>query len=668
MSDQPDIKPRSRDVTDGLEKAAARGMLRAVGMGDDDFAKPQIGVASSWNEITPCNLSLDRLAKAVKNGVHAAGGYPLEFGTISVSDGISMGHEGMHFSLVSREVIADSVETVMMAERLDGSVLLAGCDKSLPGMLMAAARLDLASVFLYAGSTMPGQVDGNDVTIIDAFEAIGACLAGKISREEVDRIERAICPGEGACGGMYTANTMAAVAEALGMSLPGSAAPPAVDRRRDGFAHRSGEAVVEMLRQGITARQIMTMEAFENAIAVVMALGGSTNAVLHLLAIAREAEVDLTLDDFNRIGDKVPHLGDLKPFGRFVMNDVDKIGGIPVVMKALLDAGLMHGDCLTVTGRTMRENLEALNPAGLDGEVLRALDKPIHATGGLTILHGSLAPDGAVVKSAGFDDSTFTGTARVFDGERAAMDALERGPDHRRRRRGHPLRGPQGRARHARDAGHHRRDQGRRPRQGRPADHRRPLLRRHHRPVRRATSPPRPSTPARSRSSATATRSPSTSPAAPSTSRSTPRSSAARQDGWTPNAAEVHPRRARQVRQGRAVGRARGRLRLICRGGGSFTRALVILPPGVPRDSLRGSRVPGTAWVTAAASASPYSRWAAATVAWAAALKVVCGAKANCASTIAVEARVSPRAARMSHRARDQISPSACTSPVASSG
>src|SRR6187431_3488923 len=379
-SGQPDIKPRSRDVTDGLEKAAARGMLRAVGLSDEDFAKPQIGIASSWNEITPCNLSLDRLATAVKEGVHAGGGYPLEFGTISVSDGIAMGHEGMHFSLVSREIIADSVETVMNAERLDGSVLLAGCDKSLPGMLMAAARLDLASVFLYAGSIMPGQVDGNDVTIIDAFEAVGACLAGKISREEVDRIERAICPGEGACGGMYTANTMAAVAEAIGMSLPGSAAPPAVDRRRDGFAHRSGEAVVGLLRQGITARQIMTLEAFENAITVVMALGGSTNAVLHLLAMAREADVDLTLDDFTRIGSKVPHIGDLKPFGRFVMTDVDRIGGIPVVMKALLDAGFMHGDTLTVTGKTMRENLEALNPKGLDGDVLRGLDEPIHAT------------------------------------------------------------------------------------------------------------------------------------------------------------------------------------------------------------------------------------------------------------------------------------------------
>src|SRR5688572_19485416 len=393
-----DMKPRSRDVTDGIEATTSRGMLRAVGMGDDDWHKPQIGVASSWNEITPCNLSLDRLAKASKDGVHAAGGYPLEFGTISVSDGISMGHEGMHFSLVSREVIADSVETVMQAERLDGSVLLAGCDKSLPGMLMAAARLDLASVFLYAGSIMPGHVtltDGTskDVTIIDAFEAVGACARGLMSEEDRDRIERAICPGEGACGGMFTANTMASVGEALGMSIPGSAAPPAVDRRRDGFAHRSGAAVVELLRQGITARQIMTKPAFENAIAVVMALGGSTNAVLHLLAIAREAEVDLTLDDFTRIGAKVPHLGDLKPFGRFVMNDVDKIGGIPVVMKALLDAGLMHGDCLTVTGRTMRENLDALAPAGLDGEVLRELDKPIHPTGGLTILKGSLAPE-----------------------------------------------------------------------------------------------------------------------------------------------------------------------------------------------------------------------------------------------------------------------------------
>ena len=429
---RPDIKPRSREVTDGLERAAARGMLRAVGMTDDDWGKPQIGIASSWNEITPCNLSLDRLAQASKEGVHAGGGYPLEFGTISVSDGISMGHEGMHFSLVSREIIADSVETVMMAERLDGSVLLAGCDKSLPGMLMAAARLDLASVFLYAGSIMPGTArlsDGTEkqVTIIDAFEAVGACARGLMSRADVDAIERAICPGEGACGGMYTANTMACVAEALGMSLPGSASPPSADRRRDGFAHKSGEAVVGLLREGITARQIMTKEAFENAISVVMAFGGSTNAVLHLLAIAREADVDLSLEDFRRIGARVPHLADVKPFGRFVMTDVDRVGGVPVVMRTLLDAGLLHGEALTVTGRTLAENLEAVAPPDVDGKVLRALSQPIHRTGGITILHGSLAPDGAVVKSAGFDEDVFEGTAKVFDREQGAMDALEKG-------------------------------------------------------------------------------------------------------------------------------------------------------------------------------------------------------------------------------------------------
>lgn len=428
----PDLKPRSRDVTDGLERTAARGMLRAVGMGDEDWEKPQIGVASSWNEITPCNLSLDRLARGCKDGVFSGGGFPMQFGTISVSDGISMGHEGMHFSLVSREVIADSVETVMQAERLDGSVLLAGCDKSLPGMLMAAARLNLASVFLYAGSILPGLAklsDGSEreVTIIDAFEAVGACARGLMSREDVDAIERAICPGEGACGGMYTANTMASAAEALGMSLPGSAAPPATDRRRDGYARRSGEAVVELIRQGITPADILTKPAFENAIAVVMAFGGSTNAVLHLLAIAHEANVDLTLDDFARIGRRVPHLADVKPFGNHVMTDVDRIGGVPVMMKALLDAGLLHGDCLTVTGRTVAENLADIAPPDPDGKVIRAMASPIHPSGGITILTGSLAPDGAVVKSAGFDSDVFTGTARVFDRERPAMDALEDG-------------------------------------------------------------------------------------------------------------------------------------------------------------------------------------------------------------------------------------------------
>jgi dihydroxy-acid dehydratase len=428
----PNMRPRSRDVTEGIEKAAARGMLRAVGMADEDFTKPQIGVASSWNEITPCNLSLDRLAKSAKAGVFAAGGYPLEFGTISVSDGISMGHEGMHFSLVSRELIADSVETVMQAERFDGSVLLAGCDKSLPGMLMAAARLDLASVFLYAGTILPGiarMPDGSErvVNIVDAFEAVGACARGLMTTEDVDAIERAICPGEGACAGMFTANTMACAAEALGMSIPGSASPPATDSRRDGFARRSGQAVIELLRHGITARHIMTRPAFENAIAVVMAFGGSTNAVLHLLAIAHEADVDLTLNDFAAIGAKVPHLADVKPFGRHVMSDVDRVGGVPVVMKALLDAGLIHGEPMTVTGRTVAENLDDLAPPDPDRKVLQPLTSPLHISGGITILHGSLAPDGAVVKTAGVTGTVFTGTARVFDQERAALDALENG-------------------------------------------------------------------------------------------------------------------------------------------------------------------------------------------------------------------------------------------------
>ena len=421
------MKPRSGVVTDGLERAPARGMLRAVGMDDEDWVKPQIGIASSWNEITPCNLSLDRLAKASKEGVLSAGGFPMQFGTISVSDGISMGHEGMHFSLVSREVIADSVETVMEAERFDGMVTFAGCDKSLPGMMMAAARLDVAAVFVYAGSTLPGQVDGRDVTIIDAFEAVGACARGLITQDRVDQIERAICPGEGACGGMYTANTMAAIGEALGLSLPGSAAPPAVDRRRDAYAIASGEAVVNLIKLGITTRMILTKKAFENAITILMALGGSTNAVLHLLAIAHEADVELTLEDFHRIGSKVPLLGDLKPFGRFVMSDVDRVGGIPVVLKILLDAGYLHGDTLTVTGKTMAENLADINPPLADGDVLRGIDRPLSTDVGITILGGSLTPEGAVCKTAGIGITSFEGPARVFEREQSAMDALENG-------------------------------------------------------------------------------------------------------------------------------------------------------------------------------------------------------------------------------------------------
>jgi dihydroxy-acid dehydratase len=423
-AERPGMKPRSYEVTEGPSKAPARAMLRAVGMTDDDWDKPQVGVASSWNEVTPCNLPLARLAKRAKAGVVAAGGFPFEFVTIAVSDGISMGHEGMRASLVSREVIADSVETVMHAERFDALVTFAGCDKSLPGMLMAAARLNLPSVFLYGGSILPGRLRDRALDIVSVFEAVGAHAVDALSDEELSLIEHNACPTEGSCAGMFTANTMASVAEAIGMSLPGSSSPPAVDRRRDDFAYESGRAVIELLRSGIRPRQIMTKEAFENAIAIVMATGGSTNAVLHLMAIAHEARVPLELDDFNRVAARVPHLADTKPHGRFHMADVDRIGGIPVVMRELLDAGLLHGDCLTVTGRTVAENLAALDPPVPDGTVVRTLTDPIHASGGLAILSGSLAPKGSVVKVAGLDSLHFDGTARVFDGEPAAMEAI----------------------------------------------------------------------------------------------------------------------------------------------------------------------------------------------------------------------------------------------------
>jgi dihydroxy-acid dehydratase len=419
-----DLKPRSREVTDGIERAGARAMLRAIGMTDADWDKPQIGVASSWNEVTPCNMPLDRLAKRAKEGVRAADGFPIEFVTIAVSDGISMGHEGMRASLVSREVIADSIETMMHAERFDGMVTFAGCDKSLPGMLMAAGRLNLPSVFLYGGAILPGHWKDQALDVVSVFEAIGACAAGTITENELGEIERRACPTEGSCAGMFTANTMASAAEALGMCLPGSSAPPAVDRRRDDFAFESGRAVIGLLEAGIRPRQIMTKPAFENAIAVVNALGGSTNAVLHLLAIAHEAEVELELDDFNRIAAKVPHIADTKPHGKYHMADIDRIGGVQVVLRELLDAGLLHGDCLTVTGKTLAENLAALDPPAPDGEVVHPLRDPIHAEGGIVVLRGSLAPRGAVVKVAGLDSDRFEGTARVFDGEDAAMDAV----------------------------------------------------------------------------------------------------------------------------------------------------------------------------------------------------------------------------------------------------
>ena len=424
MDEHPMPRPRSPEVTEGFERAPARAMLRAVGMGDEDWDKPQVGVASSWNEVTPCNMSLDRLAKRAKEGVRAAGGFPLEFMTIAVSDGISMGHEGMRASLVSRELIADSVETMMHAERFDGLVTFAGCDKSLPGMLMAAARLNLPAVFLYGGTILPGRLKDQALDIVSVFEAVGAHAAGTLSAEELSLIERNACPTQGACAGMFTANTMASVSEALGMALPGSASPPAVDSRRDDLAYESGRAVLGLLQAGIRPRQIMTKPAFENAIAVVMAVGGSTNAVLHLLAIANEARVDLTLEDFDRVGRRVPHVADMKPHGRYHMADLDQVGGVPVVMRELLEAGLLDGDCLTVTGRTVAENLDALGPPGPDGSVVHALKDAIHADGGIAILKGSLAPNGAVVKVAGIDQPRFEGTARVFDGEDAAMDAI----------------------------------------------------------------------------------------------------------------------------------------------------------------------------------------------------------------------------------------------------
>jgi len=424
-----DVKPRSRDVTDGIQKAASRAMLRAVGLTDDDWEKPQVGVASSWNEITPCNMSIRRLTAAAKEGVRSAGGVALEFGTITVSDGISMGHEGMRASLVSREVIADSVETVMHGERLDGLLATGGCDKSMPGMMMAIARLNLPAVFVYNGSTMPGYHNGKAIDITSVFEAIGACAAGTITEAELGDIERNACPGEGACGGMFTANTMSSIGEALGLSLPGTASPPAIDPRREDDARRAGEAVVNMLRLGIRPSDILTKKAFENAIALANALGGSTNAVLHLLAIAHEARVELDLDDFNRIAARVPHIADMKPGGQFHMTDLDRVGGVPVVLKHLLDAGLLHGDVMTCTGKTMAENLAEINPPQPDGVVVHPLSQPINAEGGLLILRGSLAPKGSVVKVAGLsqEQRLFEGTARVFDDEDGAMVAIMNG-------------------------------------------------------------------------------------------------------------------------------------------------------------------------------------------------------------------------------------------------
>ena len=414
-------------MTEGPERAPARAMLRAVGLSEEDFGKPQAAVASTWNEVTPCNYHLGKLAALGKEGVRQGGAVPIEFTTVAISDGIAMGHEGMKASLVSREVIADSVEIVMHAERLDGLLGIAGCDKSEPGMLMAMARLDLPSVFLYGGTILPGTHNDRDITIQDVFEAVGAHAKGTIDDAELKDIERNACPTYGSCAGMYTANTMAAAAEALGMSLPGAASPPAVDARREILARESGVALVRALELELTPRKILTKQAFENAIAVVMAIAGSTNAVLHLLAIAREAGVDLQLDDFDRIARDVPHLVDVRPAGKFVMTDLDRVGGVQVVLAELLEAGLLHGDCLTITGKTLAENLADLAPEPPDGVVVHPMTEPIHPWGGIAILRGSVAPDGAVVKAAGAEGTVFRGAAKTFDSEQEAFDALTSG-------------------------------------------------------------------------------------------------------------------------------------------------------------------------------------------------------------------------------------------------
>jgi dihydroxy-acid dehydratase len=421
-------RPRSWEVTEGAHRAPARAMLRAVGFSEEDFGKPQVGVASSWNEVTPCNYHLDKLAALAKEGVRQGGSVPIEFVTIAISDGIAMGHEGMKASLVSRDLIADSVELVMHAERLDALVGIAGCDKSEPGMMMAMARLNLPSVYLYGGTILPGTYRDRDVTIQDVFEAVGAHAKGTIDDDELLGIERAACPTSGSCAGMYTANTMAAVGEAIGLSLPGAASPPAVDYRREVFARESGVRAAELVAAGgPLPRDILTKDAFENAISVVMALAGSTNAVLHLLAIAREAGVDLQLDDFDRISRATPHLVDVRPVGRFVMSDLDRVGGVPVVMRELLEAGLLHGDCMTVTGNTQAENLVAMEVPAPDGDVVRPAGEPIHPTGGTAVLRGNLAPEGAVVKIAGAEGLVFEGVARPFDSEQDAFAAVTSG-------------------------------------------------------------------------------------------------------------------------------------------------------------------------------------------------------------------------------------------------
>ena len=419
------LKPRSSEITDGPERAPARAMLMAMGLTPDDLRKPFVGLANLASDITPCNVHLDKLAKEVRGGVKGAGGTPFEFGTITVSDGITMGTQGMKASLISREVIADSIEVVAFGQRFDALVTIAGCDKNLPGTLMAATRLNIPSVFVYGGTIMPGRFQGRDVNIQDVFEAVGAHSTGSMSDADLTEMESHACPGAGSCAGMFTANTMASAIEALGMSLPGVSSIPATDDRILESCRRAGAAALDLLERGVTPRDILTRDAFENAIAVVASMGGSTNAVLHLLAIAHEAGVSLTLEDFDRVSTRTPYIADMKPGGKYVMADLDRVGGVPLVMKRLLEAGLMHGDVMTVTGKTLAQNLEAID-TGDDERIVHRVESPLAPTGGLVILRGNLAPDGAVVKVAASQHVAHKGPARVFDREEDAFQAIQR--------------------------------------------------------------------------------------------------------------------------------------------------------------------------------------------------------------------------------------------------
>ncbi|MGD1412854.1 MULTISPECIES: dihydroxy-acid dehydratase [Bacillus] len=426
MSNKRDLRIRSKVISEGVNRAPNRAMLRAVGFQDEDFKKPMIGIASTWSEVTPCNMHINDLAIQAKKGAKDNGGAPLIFNTITVSDGISMGHHGMSYSLPSREAIADTIEIVTNAERFDGIVAIGGCDKNTPACLMSIGRMNLPAVYIYGGTIQPGQLDGDKVDIVSAFEAVGKYHDGKVTEDELHKIECSACPGAGACGGMYTANTMAAAAEAMGISLPGSSSTPAISPNKAIECEEAGKRVLDLLEKGIFPRDIMTKKAFENAITVVMALGGSTNAFLHLLAIAHSVEVDLNYDDFERIRKRVPHIADLKPSGRYAMQDLNNIGGVPGVMKILLEKGLLHGDCITVTGKTLAENLAEAKDLDQDQDVIRSFDNPLKPNGPLIVLKGNLAPDGAIAKMSGMKRSRFIGTAKVYDSEEAATEAIMR--------------------------------------------------------------------------------------------------------------------------------------------------------------------------------------------------------------------------------------------------